>query len=172
MKSKTSYTALLGVTQLELAMLLGVSRPLVALFESGKKSLPATAMMLLAQMLEKVQTAEKATQVATQDQSEAKTQLHLDKLLADNAFKQLLVARKIEALQKKIAAGWRRAQLIDFLDAQRLDGQDKRGLLTQKNQKPAKVGNATQLADLQMQQELLAYEAQLLLTRLETYSMR
>ncbi len=170
MQSKTNYTALLGVTQLELAMLLGVSRPLVALFESGKKSLPATAMMLLAQMLEKVQTAEKATQAATQDQSEAK--LHLDKLLADNAFKQLLVARKIEALQNKIAAGWRRAQLIDFLDAQRLDGKDKRGLLTQKNQKPAKVGNTTQLADLQMQQELLAYEAQLLLTRLETYSMR
>jgi predicted transcriptional regulator len=58
MKKETTLTQLLGITQLDAAMLLGVTASRWSMYSSGKRDLPTRAMVLLAEMLAYVKSAE------------------------------------------------------------------------------------------------------------------
>lgn len=167
-----SYTSLLGVTHIELAMLLGVSRPLVTLFELGQRDLPAPAKQKLADMLLHLQSAE-ATAKRTKPspaQNEA-DKAHLSRLLKENEYQRVLTAKKINALNKKIDAQTRRAQLGDFLSARKADGPTEPNMalprLRDKTQKTLGHNMQNQLMTLELKQELLVYEEKLLGVRLQ-----
>ena len=96
---KNSISTSLGLKQQELAQLLQVSRSQLSLYELGKRSLPVHAMEKLTVMLaysqkEKVKSDAKK-RVANNEQ------IFLKKLLLKNNHQQLLVERKLKALEKK-----------------------------------------------------------------------
>ena len=168
MKKHTSYTSLLGITQLELAMLLKVSRPLITLFELGKKDLPVHTKPLLAEMLVHMQSPETAAKSTSHyAKQDHQTREHFKKLLDDNAFKRLLIVSKINTLERKLESQLRRAHLNDFLNSRSLD--DKIGLLAVrvKIEMPSKVSGAAILSELKLKQQLLEYENSLLTAKLE-----
>lgn len=167
-----SYTSLLGVTHIELAMLLGVSRPLVTLFELGQRDLPAPAKQKLADLLLHLQSAEataKRTKPSPTQNQAAKA--HLGRMLKENEYQRVLTAKKIEALHKKIDAQTRRAQLSDFLNARKAAGKTDPDTplyrLRDKTQKSSTHNMPNLLLTLELKQELLAYEEKLLGVRLQ-----
>ncbi|MGL2965604.1 helix-turn-helix domain-containing protein [Flavobacterium sp. XGLA_31] len=116
MKRESTIRSILGVTQQDMAMLLKVSRSQWAMYELGKRDLPLAAKQLLGEMLQYVtgakNTGKSLPQVARQE--EKRLQL-LERLLKENEYQQLRIARKIEALQKKYTAKVGVLHLVDFL---------------------------------------------------------
>ena len=110
-------TSLLGATQHDIAMLLGISRSQWAMYETGKRDLPLHATQLLAEMLAHLQSPERktASDPVIQRQQAAQRK-HLEQLLRENEFQQLLIARKIDAAAKKHEAGVRLLQLANFVE--------------------------------------------------------
>ena len=92
-------SALLGISQENLAILLQVSRSQFAMFELGKRSLPVQAMEKLATML--THSQKKSTKSEVKKNNAVEEQNLLKKLLLKNSHQQLLVERKIKALEKK-----------------------------------------------------------------------
>ena len=98
-KMKNNISTSLGFKQEELAQLLQVSRSQLSLYELGKRSLPVHAMEKLAVMLALAQ--KKAVKSEVKKRISVKEQNFLKKLLLKNNHQQLLVERKIKALEKK-----------------------------------------------------------------------
>jgi transcriptional regulator with XRE-family HTH domain len=92
-------SALLGISQENLAILLQVSRSQFAMFELGKRSLPVQAMEKLATML--AHSQKKSTKSEVKKSISVEEQNLLKKLLLKNNHQQLVVERKIKALEKK-----------------------------------------------------------------------
>ena len=92
-------SAILGISQENLANLLQVSRSQIAMYELGKRSLPVPAMEKLATMLTLLQ--DKSTKREVKKNNAVEEQNLLKKLLLKNSHQQLLVERKIKALEKK-----------------------------------------------------------------------
>ncbi|WP_309640757.1 helix-turn-helix transcriptional regulator [Flavobacterium sp.] len=168
MKKENTIRTLLGVTQQELAMLLGVSRSQCAMFETGKRDLPLTAKQLLAEMLAYVQSTESTAKTA-RDASLYSNQQQLERLLLENEYQQLLVARKIAAATKKQEAHWRFLKLAEFLNARDSGKQATTGLPTAIVGKASKALEAP-LSDLLTEQrhrhEILVLEKLLLESKL------
>ena len=99
MENKKSIRSLLGFKQEELALLLKVSRSQLSLYELGKRSLPVHAMEKLTIMLTLAQKGKAKSKV--KKNISVKEQNILKKLLLKNNHQQLLVERKIKALEKK-----------------------------------------------------------------------
>ena len=98
-KMKNNISTSLGFKQQELAQLLQVSRSQLSLYELGKRSLPVHAMEKLAVMLALAQKGKAKSKV--KKNISVKEQNILKKLLLKNNHQQLLVERKIKALEKK-----------------------------------------------------------------------
>lgn len=114
MKKETTISALLGLSQQEVAMLLGVNRSQWSMFESGQRDLPLHAKQLLGEMLTHMKSFDaskgtKASQKLTYDQ--------LERQLRENEYQQLLLSRKIAAITKKQEAQARLSHLSEFLSA-------------------------------------------------------
>ena len=102
MKNSQPIRELLGMNQHDMAMLLGVSRSHYAMFEIGKRDLPANATQILANMLVNVQTPTKVTKKnPLQAQINKEIYSKFERLLRENEYQQLLIAKKIEHLLKK-----------------------------------------------------------------------
>lgn len=171
MKHNRTYTTLLGITQLELAMILQVSRPLVTRFELGQRDLPQQAKILLAEMLTHMQSAQMAAKKDEDRQEQHKqAEVHFRKLQTTNELERLLIARKIKRLEDKLEADWRRAQLYAFFERrEQLDPKSNRKPVFRKQtttDSASKKSKATQLAELYHKQDLLVYEAGLLESKL------
>jgi transcriptional regulator with XRE-family HTH domain len=125
MKNQHAIRTLLGITQQDAAMLLGVHRSQWSMFESGKRSLPVPAMQLLAEMLSHVQGPQAASR-RMQDLLQYSRQQHrqLENLLRENEYQQALMAKKMAALEKKQAAQLRLSQLADFLNSRKSFGKN------------------------------------------------
>lgn len=117
MKKTNTISKLLGFTQEDMALLLGVSRGQWSMYESGKRDIPVQAKQLLAEMLKFMQTpaaiiSRKLPHVAHQ---EAKKKEQLERLLKENEYQQLIIAKKLAALEKKYTAALVVLQLMDHL---------------------------------------------------------
>jgi transcriptional regulator with XRE-family HTH domain len=168
MKKENTIRSLLGVTQLELAMLLGVSRSQCAMFETGQRDLPLHAQQLLAEMLTYLQSTE-ATAKSIQFAPPQATQPQLERLLRENEYQQLLTARKISTATKKIQKQDRLLQLTAFLssrDTSKTSAIPFPAALTSKTRKATETPLLEILTEQHMKQEILELEKLLLESRL------
>jgi len=99
MKRNNNFRTTLGLKQQELAQLLQVSRSQLSLYELGRRSLPLAAMEKLATIL--TYSQKKTVKTDAKKSISVEEQNFIKKLLNRNCHKQLLVERKIKALQKK-----------------------------------------------------------------------
>lgn len=168
MKKENTIRTLLGVTQLELAMLLGVTRSQYAMFELGQRDLPLHAKQLLAEMLSYVQSTE-ATAKSIQAAPPQATQPQLERLLRENEYQQLLTARKIATATKKIQKQDRLLQLTAFLssrDTSKTTAITFPAPLISKTPKATETPLVEILTEQHMRQELLGLQKLLLESRL------
>ena len=117
MKKNVTITALLGVTQRDMAVLLNVSRTQWSMYELGKRDLPLAAQQLLAAMLAYVTAPEATTTRLLPPEREQLITQQLERLLHENTFQQALVAKKIAAITHKRDTPLRQFRLQEFLIA-------------------------------------------------------
>lgn len=98
MKNEEKISSLLGISQENLALLLGVSRSQISMYELGKRNLSLPAMEKLIQLLSYVKenTIEEKTKPLEIDAT------FLQQLSQKNNYQLLITEKKIIAIQKKI----------------------------------------------------------------------
>lgn len=118
MSDEITLSKLLGATQLEMAILLGINASQWSMYETGDRNLPTDAYELMSKMLEHVQNknnkAWKEQELSTQQQDVTKETL--EKLLKENDYQQQTIERKINKIKKKQAFVVARFQLLDYLE--------------------------------------------------------
>jgi len=118
MKNSANISASLGLTQYEMAMLLGVTRSQWSMFELGKRSLPLQATQKLAALLLYVQENDAKFKKSEFLDETQKEQLRKQRLI-ENEFEQLQIQKKMDQLQKQEAAQLHLTILADFLSQSR-----------------------------------------------------
>ncbi len=116
MKNINSMREKLGITQEKLALLLGVSRSQLSLFEIGKRSLPVDAKIKLASLLEQIN--EKYEEKYTEEDKLLKTEKVkiLERLIQNNLMKQYILNKKIKIIDQKHKKLKATENLIQILD--------------------------------------------------------
>ncbi len=168
MKKDYAISTYLGMTQQELAMLLGVSRSQFSMFELGKRDLPLPAKQLLGELLTYIQSPEVAAKSALPDAPKA-TLPQLERLQRENQYQQLLTERKIAEATKKLQAQERLLQLSAFLSSRegsRATAINFPKALARKTNKAAEAPLLAILTEQQLRKELLELENLLLESRL------
>ncbi len=168
MKKETTITQLLGITQQDAAMLLGVSTSQWSMYSSGKRDLPAPAMALLAEMLAYVKSAEANAKNKPAADEPRETQEYLEERLRYNGYRQQQLERKIAAAQRKQLAQSRRALLSEFLEIRKAGKQVVKGheVLLIKTSKKGETTPSDWLTERQHQKELLELERSMLESKL------
>lgn len=165
MKNKQPIRNLLGVSQLEAAMLLGIHRSQWSMFESGKRDLPLAAQQLLAEMLSFVQGA--LPQANRLKQISAKQAQDIEQKLQEMAYQQLRLERKISKIEQEHQWQLRRELLQEFL-SQRQGNKSLRdaakSLLPSRNK--ATEALSLEMAQCHHRKELLELERLLLESQL------
>ncbi|NMH28852.1 helix-turn-helix domain-containing protein [Flavobacterium silvaticum] len=116
MKQKSSVHKQLGIKQEVLAMLLGVSRPRLAMFESGRRNLPIEKLQVISDMTMHLEQNKRKSAmpdfVSYRSNQEADYFL---KVLKENEFRQIKTARRIRVLLKDQQCDTTRSELAWFL---------------------------------------------------------
>lgn len=158
----------LGLKQEELAVLLNISKGQLAMFETGKRELPTSAMLLLAPMLQFVQEESLKSGSAEMLKSQAVLKKKvLAQLLKENQYKQKLLERKLEIAENKYQANKTAIELMRFLEKEATKKEDSPNGLVKLIERRA----ATELeqnswevvAKLQIQKEVLLMEEKMFL---------
>jgi hypothetical protein len=109
MKKEYAIRTLLGITQQDAALIFRISRSQWSMFESGKRdlpSLPSSYSPKCSRMYSRAKTAKTAApeKVAAQQQ-------HIERLIRENEYQQLHLARKTAevAKNKRLSSGWRKS---------------------------------------------------------------
>ncbi len=171
MKKEHPIRTLLGITQEEIAMLLGVSRGQWSMFEIGKRDLPLPAKQLLAEMLAYVQISGPNAKQTPQIHQPIRQQL--ERLLHENEYQQARVLRKIDTATKKYEAQLRLQQLSNFLENRLSSKQAPIGSADMLAVKILKIDQAQTSAVIVQQEhqlELLQFERSLLEKKLKSLS--
>lgn len=153
MKNEISLSASFGLSQQDMALLLGISRGQLSMYEIGKRSLPLSALQKLASITQHLQTAQnKKTTAADKTWQEA----YKKKLLRENGIEQYQVRQKIEQLQKKQTAQEQLMGLADFIQQSKTE--DRFGVhqrVTTKVQAVNRAQHDQKLAELTLRLEVL-----------------
>jgi transcriptional regulator with XRE-family HTH domain len=160
MRSKPSLGAQLGLTQDEMAMLLKIGRSAWSMYELGLRDIPAPAKLLLAEMLKHMQNHEKPAPERRADPGPA-----LGRMLKENEFQQLLVARKIAALERRQDKAAKRAHVAEFFRVRAGSGKGRKNFPGVISGKPADQDSRVLLA-LEMRRASLDFERKWLESRL------
>ncbi|OGS75331.1 MAG: hypothetical protein A3G95_04585 [Flavobacteria bacterium RIFCSPLOWO2_12_FULL_31_7] len=166
-KGKT-ISKLLGLKQVELAMLLKVSKGQLAMYETFKRNLPISALLPLAEMLRfmKEESLKSGSSEVMQFQAAQKKKV-LAHLLKENQFKQKLLERKLERAERKYQANKTALQLMQFLEKEATKKGDSPNNLVKVIERRAanelEKNNWDVVAKLQIQKEVLVAEAEILL---------
>lgn len=104
--------------QLDMAVLLGISRSHYTMHESGQRKLPLSAMQLLASLLSYYQSKKKVRKLSADAVAsvEEKRRLLFARLLKENEYQRRLVERKMKNIQEKIQLAQRRPALASLLE--------------------------------------------------------
>ncbi len=116
-KKAESVCELLGVSQYDLAKILGVSRSAVAMFSAGKRGLPMKATILLADMLKHVDEHRKLERKQVTIDACRQNQKYILSLLSENEFQYLKVINSIANESKADTAQNRLQHLENFLQS-------------------------------------------------------
>lgn len=169
MKKDVTISTLLGIKQKDAADLLGVSIGQWSMYSAGKRDLPASAMILLAEILTYINTADAAAK-GKEEKPKKESIEQLERLLLENRFRQTKLERKIAATARKQLAQSRMLLLSGFLEQQETGKQNAFGLsevFKNKALKPSKVSFSALLSEQLHQQEVLVFEEELLQSKLE-----
>ena len=170
MKKESRISAIVGLTQEQMAMLLKITRSQWSLYELGKRDLPLEAKQFLAELLTHAKDAKAYNnKLNNPQQQEKKTQQALEKLLKENEYQQIRQAKKITAMEKKYAAATRAFQLVDFLSKHSHNKVSPTLIesIAAKATSQLKNNGLTELMQEQMKQEILQFEKKLLNTALQ-----
>ena len=120
MKKEVTTCELLGLSQLEISLLLKINRSQWSMYELGQRDLPASAFLVLGDMMVYAQTITVQTAPKTEHQLKqaATLQVALQKLLQENAYQLERVARKLAPLEQKHQAQLKTLQLLAYLKTQ------------------------------------------------------
>jgi ATP-dependent Clp protease ATP-binding subunit ClpA len=172
MKKEVTISKLLGVSQLEISILLKINRSQWSMYESDDRHLPNDALSLMNEMLKHVQNKNdkqlKMQELSTQQQDKKKETLKA--LLKENDYQQQTIERKIEKIEKNQAFVVARFQLLDFLNNHTNKKEEHPELLQRMEDKAEDKAEQNDMATLithQIKQEVLKYEEELLKDALE-----
>ncbi len=167
MKKEYAIRNLLGITQQDAALLFKVSRSQWSMFELGQRDLPLAAQQLLAEMLTHVQSGHTGKSVTLE--KVATQHRHVERLIRENEYQQLRLARKAAEVAKKQEAQQRLAHVLDFLQSQQTGTQKAAGVLQTIASKAAPVlapDHSATLIEHELKQEVLVLEKLLLESKL------
>ena len=163
MKKIHPIRSLLGLTQLDIAMLLGISRSRWSVFEIGKRDLPLGAKQRLAELL---MHANKMPQTAKQQPTQMPAlhpdlQQHIKRLLRENEHLQMMVLTNINKVRKKQETQARLSICSEILQSRIASAKTENVLERGVAYKTANVlacDHSLQLATLELRMELLQRE--------------
>jgi len=163
---KTSIASLFGLTQREMAMALGIGLSQWSMYESGRRNLPVRAQHLLNEMTAHLNMASPNRKKKTKSNENENRAAHLKSLLDDNAFRQLALARKMEAIAKKRTLAERFERFDDFVKKhsarQKRTGATPIFVETNQKQRKREVNDNDQFFRYEVKQALLVHEQKFL----------
>jgi len=173
MKNQSNLCKLLGLSQMEAALLLGVHRSQLSMFESGKRSLPQAATLRLAAILKQNKPIEQfSAKRNTEMTNERRRQLELRRV--ENDIQQFKVKSKLEPVTRKYDAAIRAAALADSLpyDDSKSTARAAADSINAKSDGGARQRILSELVSLQVKLELLVQEHNTILLLLEAIRNR
>ncbi|WP_276977111.1 helix-turn-helix transcriptional regulator [Flavobacterium filum] len=164
MEKQLTIREQLGLKQEDLAQLLQVTRSQLSLYEIGKRKLPTHATEKLASLLSFARSESKKEGFEAKNEPLALGLLH--RLLVKNQHQQLLVDKKLQAIQKKEYAAKASNKIVNHLKEQAKTKKEIK-LIESLTLKKQNEKNAEGLVLLQIKKEVLAFEEKILKKRLE-----
>jgi transcriptional regulator with XRE-family HTH domain len=166
MANDSGIRNLFGLTQSEMAKLLGVGPSQWSMFESGKRDLPSKAQRRLAHLLSQMNAAQKPKRKAPA--TPPGLEAHVKALLHENEYQQALTTRKIAAAERKRTAEERLLVLDGVLQASPVESKGiAANAVAQKAAKATHSRTATHLMRLTLKLELLNLEKTFLQSKLK-----
>ncbi|RZJ67479.1 MAG: XRE family transcriptional regulator [Flavobacterium sp.] len=156
----------LGLTQFELAALLNISRPVLALYETGKRSLPVSAHQKMSELLAHAQSAKTDVKAESGKDERALLVKHIERLVLENDYQRMTVSRKIADTEQKKAKAMRREQLSGFVEQHDFKGERNPLPFSKLSGKNSVAAYGTTLMKLELRQELLGLEQTFLAAKL------
>ncbi len=120
----------LGIKQEDLAMILGVSRSQLSMYLIGKRNLPIKAKLILSELIATFSKKSKLkinNAVLLQDTNNAA--ILMESIQINNEYKQVVLQKKLNVLERKYTEAKKTIALIDYLEASQDDSKnDKKQL--------------------------------------------
>ena len=137
MKRDITVTTLLGLSQEETAMILGISRVQWAMYETGRRDIPLAAKQQLADLLVFVQKLDKKTEDFQHIKiQEARREKVFEQQRLINKHQQMIAEKKLKAIEKKYEAAMTALSLVGFLETKAEEsGKEKDAVLYMIKQK-------------------------------------
>lgn len=164
MKRTHPIRTLLGFKQDEMALLFGVSRAHWSMYEIGKRDLPLSASLLMAEIVSHLKPAEKKARHTHQSPIEhlEKQKAKLEWALQQNFYLQRIIPKKITDTEKKQAARDALVQLAKLHETKKEHTGKKeqlvRELIHYKAAQALKADHETELMQLEIKLEMLQLE--------------
>jgi transcriptional regulator with XRE-family HTH domain len=123
MKNNATIKNLLGLTQEEMSILLGITRSQWAMYETGKRDLPISAKTQLATMLSHVQNTKKSSHESQKfsKAEQIKAQEKVKEEYQSLELKKRILEKKLLALENKRAGCFAALETVHFLETQQPD---------------------------------------------------
>ncbi|HEY0046463.1 MAG TPA: helix-turn-helix transcriptional regulator [Flavobacterium sp.] len=172
MKKQSELRMMLGISQQEMATLLGVSRSQVALYETGRRQMPIGTTTKLAALFVQIQAQQKQAKSSQLPQDKEMRKHQLEKLLHENQYQQLHCERQMAAALKKHDATAKVQQLSNILTAQiAKDSSEKAvvNLILAKASRGSIDDQSAYLLQLDIRLEVLNFERELLERKLREH---
>ncbi len=168
MKNNKDIRTELGLSQREMAMMLGVHLSQWSMFEGGRRNLPLRATQLLADLLAHVKSPEvTAKTIAFDDNQRQLKQQYLEALLQENQYQCMRLAKKVTAFEKKQSAQNRSEIVVNYLRQNKTDTDKGAALMRLPNKKLQKDEIIVKTTiDFEIKKELLELEKLLIESKL------
>lgn len=170
---KINLKELLGLTQIDLAILFKTTRSQISLFELGKRDLPINAKILLAEILQFLQKEKDNPEikVAIQKEETSQTKKALEAMLKQNKYQQYVLEKKHKAAEKKYCNALTALSLANYLEKNN-DENDKLSngmfqIIRNGALSNLKTTNQALLTQYQIKKEVLEAEKKILLEHLK-----
>lgn len=170
MKKVNTIRNSFGLSQYDMAVLLGISPGQWAMYESGRRSIPDSAALLFAKLVTQVYQKDDALNTASKPSPEylEKERKRVEKLIRHNAYRQLLLQSKIDLLQRKQFAQLNQLRLLGILAKDPLPHPyDMNKYLERTANRTFTAAHSEQLANAQDKLEVLQFERKVFESRLE-----